>query len=388
MVCVSRPPLAGLRVVDFGLLLPGPFATRLLSDLGAEVIKVEPPHGDPGIVLLPGLQPFLERGKRSLRIDLKASGGSELALDLIASADVVLENFRPGVADRLGIGFARAAARRPGLVYCSISGYGQTGPDRDVPAHDVNAQAAGGAFAGALAVAAPITTPYLPFGDLAASLFAALTIAALAGGRECSSPAVHVDVSMQEAVAYMGVSRWGRYMAEGAQPQASDLVAYSPGAGVFRTADGGQIALAAIEDDFWSALCVTLGRADLTAPPYDTWAARMERRAELHAELAAAVAEIPRTILLTRLRAAAVPASPVRTVEEVWQDAHLRARGAIHGGPGDARVDYPARIGDERSYAADRLPRRGDERFVLDQLGISAEREQSLRATGALPAPS
>jgi crotonobetainyl-CoA:carnitine CoA-transferase CaiB-like acyl-CoA transferase len=189
-------------------------------------------------------------------------------------------------------------------------------------------------------------------------------------------------------MAYMSVSRWGRYMTEGAPPQATDLVAYSPGAGVFRTADGSHIALAAIEDGFWPELCATLG-LELADAPFDTWEGRMQHREHLHAQVAAAVARVPREPLLRRLRAAAVPASPVRTVEEVWSDAHLRARGAIDGGPGDARMHYPARIGHDRSYAPDRLPHRDrDERSVLDELGVSAKRERSLRANGALPAVS
>ena len=123
-------PLAGVRVVDFSLYLPGPYGTRLLADLGAEVVKVEPLRGDLVRTFVPGVYEFVNRGKRVVPLNLKAEGGLQLALDLIRTADVVVEGFRPGVAHRLGIGFEAAARVRPGIVYCSISGYGQTGPDR------------------------------------------------------------------------------------------------------------------------------------------------------------------------------------------------------------------------------------------------------------------
>ncbi len=140
---MESAPLAGLRVIDFGLLLPSPYASRLLADLGADVVCIHPPTGDPAHQLLPGLAPYLAKGKRSVRIDLKTPEGLDAALDFIASADVVLEGFRPGVADRLGIGFQAASRRNPTVIYCSISGYGQDGPSHSLPAHDGNIEASG-----------------------------------------------------------------------------------------------------------------------------------------------------------------------------------------------------------------------------------------------------
>jgi CoA:oxalate CoA-transferase len=374
-------------VVDLGLLLPGPFATRLLADLGADVIKVEPPHGDPGVDLLPGLAHFLERGKRSLRVDLKTRAGVGLVLDLIATADVVLEGFRPGVADRLGIGFAAASSARPGLVYCSISGYGQDGPDRDRPAHDVNAQASGGAVAGVLALGLEASTPHLPFGDLSASLMAALSITAALLARTPGSESVHLDVSMQEAVAYCSVPRWGRYLREGMPPQLGDLVAYAPGAGVFTTRDGRQLALAAMETPFWRRLCATLCLDHLGDPPFDTHEGRMRSATSLREEIVAALRRLSFSEATASLGSHGVPFSVVRTVDEVCDDDHLRARGAIRESSDGLVVDYPVSAGGQRSHSSDRKPdRAADEADVLAQLGIGPEDVLLLRAQGAFGA--
>ena len=250
---MTPPPLDGVRVIDLGLLLPGPFASRLLADLGADVIKVEPPWGDPGRTLLAGLTPFLERGKRAVRVDLRAEGAAEFVLDLVAGADVVIEGFRPGVADRLGVGFEAAAASNPRIVYCSISGYGQDGPAHRQPAHDANIQASAGALAGMLAAGEEPITPYLPMADQSAALFAALSIVATLyrtiGDGPPPTP-VHLDVSMQEAMLQVALPRWGTVLTGGGEPTAEELVAYSPGAGVFPTSDRRHVSIGAIEDKF------------------------------------------------------------------------------------------------------------------------------------------
>lgn len=373
-----------------GLLLPGPFATRLLSDLGADVIKVEPPTGDPGTTLLPGLAPFLERGKRAVQIDLKAEGGRELVLDLIATADVVLEGFRPGVADRLGVGFAAASERRPGIIYCSISGYGQDGPMRETPAHDANIEAAAGGYAGAIAIGEEPTTPYMPIADLSASMFAALSITAAiaqrAAGAGMREESVHLDVSMQEALTYFAVPRWGRYLADGVPPQAGDLVAYSPGAGMFRTADGRHVALAAIEDDFWTNLCTGIGRPELAEEPYTSHEQRMAHRWFLRPEIATAITQQQSTGLIETLSARGVPITLAKTVSEVAEDPHLLERGALTREGDGLRLDFPVRQGGrQRSFASPSYPDRElDEQTLLRELGISPEREAGLRASGAL----
>jgi crotonobetainyl-CoA:carnitine CoA-transferase CaiB-like acyl-CoA transferase len=340
---MQSQPLSGKRVVDFGQLLPCPYVSRLLGDLGADVVAVQPPSGDPAASILPGLAPHLSRGKDVVRIDLKQDGGLDRALDLVATADVVLEGFRPGVAERLGIGFEAVSARRPGVVYCSISGYGQSGPRRTVPAHDSNIQAAAGAFAGAIAAGAAPTTPYLPVADLSASMFAAFSVvsALLARERDPNAPAVHLDVSMEETMLALALPRWGQFLQTGTEPAAADLIAYSAGAGVFRTADGRHVAVAAIEDHFWAALCDGIGRPELAAAPYDSLAGRTEERSRLRGEVAVAVAATTSDTLMARLGELGVPVTLVRTASEVSRDEHLRERGAIEPAGAGIRVHHP-----------------------------------------------
>lgn len=351
-------PLAGYRVVDFGLLLPSPFTSRLLADLGADVISIHPPAGDPGYELLPGAAPHLHRGKRAIRLDLKDPDALATALDIVATADIVLEGFRPGVAGRLGIGFEAVSARRPGIVYCSISGYGQTGPKRVVPAHDVNIEASGGAFAGAIAIGEEPPTPYMPVADLSASMFAAFSVvsAVLGQVRGEVSESVLLDVSMEESLIQFALPRWGRYLTDGQEPVAEDLVAYSAGAGVFATADGRQVAIAAIETPFWTALCHGLGRSELAAAPYDTHAGRRAHRAELRERVAEAIAGRTATALIDELEPLGVPITLVRTVAEVAADDHLRARGAIVPAADGLRVTHPVVWSGTRPASADTDP--------------------------------
>jgi CoA:oxalate CoA-transferase len=348
---VKSGALFGVRVLDLGLLLPSPFATRVLADLGADVLCVHPPQGDPGRELLPGMWRHLQAGKGATNVDLKTPEGLARLLDLVAESDVVMEGFRPGVADRLGIGFAASAARRPGLVYCSISGYGQSGPRSAMPAHDANVEASAGVFTGMLAAGEPPMTPYLPLADLSASMFAVTSVlAALLQRAQADTPlpAVHLDISMEEATLAFGLPRWGRYLADGSPVLAEDLVAYSPGAGVFATADGRHVALAAIEDPFWAALCRAIGRHDLARAPHDTYTGRSADRARLRAELARVVVTQESKKLLALLDSAGVPATLVRTADEVVEDAHLQARKALRRTASGVEVAHPVMWNGER----------------------------------------
>jgi crotonobetainyl-CoA:carnitine CoA-transferase CaiB-like acyl-CoA transferase len=378
---VTAGPLAGVRVVDFSLYLPGPYATRLLADLGADVVKVEPHRGDPITGFLPGVYEILNRGKQVLTLDLKAPGGRELAHELVRGADVVVEGFRPGVADRLGIAFAACAASRPGLVYCSLSGYGQTGPDRARPGHDIGYEASGGAYAATLLTDDPLTVPHVAVGDVGGALFAATTICAhLAGPR---TQAVHLDVAMQEAVTHIAVTRWAAALGDEGDLRIEDLASFSPGAGFFRTRDGRWVALAAVEDKFWRGLCAALEAPALGEPPFDTHHGRMRARSELRGQLAEHVARVDLATLDALLREHDVPLDVVRTAGEVAADPHLQERGLFVRHPSGVHVDFPVIQGTRRSFGADGPPRR-DPPELLAALGLDAARIAQLRAAGAL----
>jgi crotonobetainyl-CoA:carnitine CoA-transferase CaiB-like acyl-CoA transferase len=295
--------LSGLRVLDLSIWRPGPYATSLLVPLGADVLKVEPPGGDP-MRLYPGLFAAVNEGKRSVELDLKDTVGRARALELATQADVLVEGFRPGVLARFGLDEAAVRSRSPGIVYCSISGYGQHDPRATLPGHDVNYQAWSGALTpdGGTATA----VPPLPTADLAAGLTAAFGICAAVLGRITSGEGTYLDVSMTDVLA-----TWtGPATPEAAGGTQADLPSGpTPGYGLFATADGGQVALGVInEQHFWASLCGELGLGEVAALGFDE---RRGRGAELQGAIAEAIAARPRDGLVARLVGAGVPVAPV-----------------------------------------------------------------------------
>jgi crotonobetainyl-CoA:carnitine CoA-transferase CaiB-like acyl-CoA transferase len=374
-------PLAGRRVADFSRLLPGPYCTRLLADLGADVIKVEAPAGDELKVMLPGLYGFLNRGKRVVRADLKSPSGQELAQAMLGWADVVIEGFRPGVAARLGIGYEDACRARPGVVYCSISGFGQHGPGRDRPGHDIVYEAMAGAFTGPMLVGNVPDRPHLPIGDLGAALFAALSVTAALGDRT-RSESVRLDVSMQEAVVYQAITRWGGFPATRRPPQVGELGNFSPAHATYRTRDGRHLALAAIEDRFWLRLTEALQRPDLSGPPYDSHAGRMAHREHLEGVIAAEIERLDLNDALALFERHDVPAGPVLGPEGVAADLHLVERGAIVDSDDGLLVDFPVRTEDRRSWSGSRAPDpERDLQSVCRDLGIEFRANRGLDRT-------
>ncbi len=346
-------------MVDFCLYLPGPYCTRALADLGADVVKVEPPRGDPIRAFMPGAYEFLNRGKDVVRLDLKDAAQLAEAHGLVRGADVVLEGFRPGIAERLGIGFAACAALSPGLVYASLSGYGQTGPDRDHPGHDIGYESSGGAFAATLAAGDDLALPPVAVGDLGGALFAATTICAHVAGRarDGARDAVHLDVSLREAVVHLSAPRWAQVLRAGGELRIEALANFAPGMGFFRTADDRWVALASVEDKFWEGLCTALGAPELAAAPYDRHEARMRARGELKRAIAVRIAAHDLESLVVALRAHDVPLDIVRDAEAVLADPHLAERAMFAAVEDGVHVDFPVRQGDTRSFASRDAPR-------------------------------
>ena len=246
--------LSGVRVLDLSIWRPGPYATSLLVALGADVLKVEPPGGDP-MRHYRGLFEEINAGKRSMVLDLKAQADGDRVRELASVADVVVEGFRPGVVARLGLDDAVVRASNPGVVYCSISGYGQQDERAALPGHDVNYQAWSGALTPEGGVGA---MPPLPTADLAAGTTAAFGICAALLGRTHTGTGAYLDVSMTDVL-----STWtGRTGAEPGRAGREDTSV--PGYGLFETIDGGQISLGVVnEDHFWSSLCHELSLDDL-----------------------------------------------------------------------------------------------------------------------------
>ena len=240
---LSEPwlPLKGIRVVDFSMFVPGPFASALLADLGAEVIKVEMLAGDPGRGYVPVQFETENRNKRSLALDLKNPAAKEIVHRLVRKADVVVEGFRPGVAKRLSIDFESLKSANPKLVYCSISGYGQTGPWRERPGHDVNYVAAAGALAFPGQWLKPPARSSLPIADMGGGSFAAVAIlAALHEGK-----GAFLDLSLFETAFFWAAMR------HGLDPEVDPRAHIFPVNDVFETQDGRRLTLGILEEHFW-----------------------------------------------------------------------------------------------------------------------------------------
>ncbi|MEQ8331399.1 MAG: CoA transferase [Longimicrobiales bacterium] len=330
-----------MRVVDLTQVMAGPFCTMLLADMGADVIKVEPPAGGDLSRRMGGADlrmkgsdnaPFLalNRNKRSVTLDLTEEGGREAARALAATADVVVENFRPGVAERLGMDYATLSAADPRLVYCSISGFGQTGPYADRPGFDLIAQA----MAGVLSVTGtPDGDPVkcgLPVSDLAAGLYGAAGILAALLARERTGRGQQVETSLFEAA--LGLSVWEstEYWATGRTPRAwGSAHRLNAPYQAFRTADG-HVVLAALTAAQWSALCGALDRPDLEADPrFASNADRMAHLPELVAAIESELSDDTTAAWIERLLAAGVPAGPLQTYPQVFDDPHTKARQMI-----------------------------------------------------------
>jgi crotonobetainyl-CoA:carnitine CoA-transferase CaiB-like acyl-CoA transferase len=261
-------PLAGIRVLDFSRLLPGPYAAMRLASLGADVVKIEQPGtGDPARGISPALHRALSAGKRTLALDLKDPAGREQALRLVDGADVLVESFRPGVMDRLGLGWQVLRERKPDLVMCAITGYGAAGPLADRAGHDINYVGWAGALAANADAGGRPVLPDMKVGDLlgGAALAVQGILAALLAVR-MGGPGRFVDVSMTHGVFahnVMPLAALNDAQAGDPPARAALLKGGVPCYGVYRTGDGRWMAVGALELKFWQACCAVLGRPDL-----------------------------------------------------------------------------------------------------------------------------
>jgi crotonobetainyl-CoA:carnitine CoA-transferase CaiB-like acyl-CoA transferase len=280
---MSLLPLEGVRVLDLSRLLPGGFCSLLLADFGADVIKIEDTGTGDYVRWAPpayeGADPSaggalflsLNRGKRSIRVDLKSEGGKEVLLRLVRDADVVLESFRPGVLDRLGVGYERLRQENPGLVYCAITGYGQDGPARDRPGHDLNYLALNGILGLTGDTDGPPVQSGAQIADLGGgALMGAIGILVALRERERSGLGQLVDCSMFDgSLAWLAMVAAAAFATgfgdrRGANPLAGAIICYRP----YRCADG-YVALGALEPKFWAAFCRGVGREDLLGSAFE-----------------------------------------------------------------------------------------------------------------------
>jgi crotonobetainyl-CoA:carnitine CoA-transferase CaiB-like acyl-CoA transferase len=331
-------PLAGLRVLDLTRLLPGPVATLHLADLGAEVIKIEDTGvGDYARTLGPDaakanaagqdslLFRLVNRNKKSLRLDLKQAAGVEVLLRLAASADMLFESFRPGVADRLGIGYEAVRAVNPRLVYCAITGYGQTGPWAQHAGHDLNYMAVSGVLEQIGTAGGAPAIPNLQIGDLLGGSLTAL-VGALAAviGAKATGQGSYVDIAMTDAVLAHNFFPLLTMQAEGRpRPRGEDLLTGGvPCYGVYRTADARYLAVAALEPKFWQGVCDVLDRPDLVA--FGLATGREGER--VRGELAALIASHPLAFWQEKFATVDCCVTPVLGLDETVVHPQIMAR--------------------------------------------------------------
>lgn len=380
-------PLSGVRVLDLTRLLPGPMATMHLADLGADVIKIEEPgSGDQGR----GLGPMngetswffqvVNRNKRSLRLDLKQPEGTGVFLRLARNADVILEGFRPGVADRLGIGYAAASAVNPRLVYCAITGYGQTGPLRERAGHDINYLALSGALDQICGPGGAPVVPNLQIGDLLGGAMTSLVavLAALLDAR-ASGRGRYVDVAMTDAVLAHAILPLVGVLASGRAPRRGEdlLTGGVPCYGVYPTRDGRYMAVGALERKFWQRLCTVMGCPELEPCHLASGAAGAHARAEL-ARLFRSRDQSEWSELFATVDCCV---TPVLSMEEALDSDHVKARGMAAKVGGVTQFAPPFGIGGCDLSDARPAPAVGaDGESILRDAGYSPDQIEALRA--------
>jgi crotonobetainyl-CoA:carnitine CoA-transferase CaiB-like acyl-CoA transferase len=393
-------PLSGLTVVDLTRVLSGPYCTMMLGDMGARVIKIEQPgRGDDtrawGPPFVAGESAYflsINRNKESLTLDLKNPASWRILESLLDRADVLVENFRPGTLDRLGLSYAEVARRWPRLVYCSISGFGHTGPRRAEPGYDAVIQAEGGLMSITGAADGPPFRLGVAIADIVSGMFAAqgITLALLA--RERTGRGQQVDVGMLDATAALLTYQAGIFFATGNTPgrmgnRHPTIVPYE----TFPASDG-DFVVAVGNDEQWRRFCGAIGARDLEDDErFATNRGRVSHYDVLRPRLAEKLRERPRAAWVDALKAAGVPCGAVREVSEVLQDEHLKARHMIesveHAVAGAVTVlGVPMKLSDTPGAVRTAPPALGQhtDRILRDDLGLGDREIAGLRASGAI----
>jgi crotonobetainyl-CoA:carnitine CoA-transferase CaiB-like acyl-CoA transferase len=392
-------PLAGVRVVDLTRVMTGPYCTMMLGDLGADVVKVEQPGkgddtrswGPPFVGEESGYYLSVNRNKRSIALDLKHEGGRAALWRLIEGADVLVENFSPGTIERLGFGYEAVRARRPALVYASISGFGQTGPARQRTAYDLILQGMGGVMSVTGQADGPPTKLGVPIADIAAGMFAAFAIAGALFGRERTGRGQHVDTSMLAGQVAMLTYQAGIWFATGQVPgrlgNAHPIVAPYD---TYATADG-YVNVAVGNDALWRRFCAALGLAELAEDPtYATNAGRITNLAALNAAIGPVLASYPTAEVVARLDAQSVPSGPIYDVGQVFADPQTLDQALVRETPhptlGSVTLTgFPYRLDGSALPVRRHPPLLGEHSAeVLTEVGYSAEEIAALVEAGAV----
>ncbi len=396
----NRGPLEGLTVVDMTHVLSGPYCTMMLADMGARVIKIERPGlGDDtrawGPPFVNGESAYflsVNRNKESVTLDFKRPDGRQVLDALIARADVLVENFRPGTLARLGLGFDAVHERHPRLVYVSVSGFGQTGPRRQEPGYDAVIQAEGGLMSITGGADGPGYRLGVAIADITAGMFAAYGVAVAVLARERTGRGQLVDVGLFDSVAALLTYQAGIHFATGAVPQRMGnrhptIAPYE----TFAAADG-EFVLAVGNDALWLKFCAVAGLADLAADPrFATNRSRVTAYDELRPLLERTLRTRPRRAWIEALMAAGVPCGAVRDLDQVLSDPQLAARDMVveleHSVAGAVRVlGVPVKLSESAGAVRTPPPSLGQhtDHVLQDLLGLDEAARTRLREAGAI----
>ena len=391
-------PLEGVTVLDLSRQLPGPVSTQILADFGADVIKIEDTRtGDdfrrvePRTKGVSARHMMINRNKRGLAIDLKSLEGRAIFLDLAKRADVVFEQFRPGVVRRLGIDYDAVRAANPKIVYCALSGFGQHGPLRDVVAHDPNYLSVSGILGliGRRGEAPAMTGPQIS--DLAAAHMATIGILLALRRAEHTGEGEYIDIALFDSAFSLAVTALSTYVGSGTAPTRGEERHNGrfPWSDIYETSDGGFVTISAIESHFYRNLCNALGRPEWTELQY----ADDTRQEEIRADLRRIFLTRTRDEWFAQLKDKEVCISPVLTVAEAAESEQVRARECLvphtHPVAGDTRLlATPIRMKNAPASIRRHAPALGEHSAeILASLGFDAARIAELAARGVVLVP-
>ncbi|WP_068112278.1 CaiB/BaiF CoA transferase family protein [Tropicimonas marinistellae] len=399
----GRPgPLSGIKVLDFSRILSGPYATMVLADLGAEVIKVEPIEKGDETRSFPPFQGelshyfiALNRNKKSIAIDLKTPDGQKIARDLARQSDILLENFRPGVMERLGLGYARLREENPKLIYGSITGFGQESPLADKPAFDIVAQALSGVMSVNREPGQAPNKLGIPLGDMAGSIFSLFGLLAALHERNVTGKGQHVEVAMLDSLIAMQGYLSQIYFVTGQSPQPvgtqhPSIVPY----GSFSTADG-HVIVACLTERFWHNFARCLGQEALISDPrFALYEDRLVNREALHEVIDMRMRQDSTAYWLARLETFDVPSAPILSIGDSLEQPHVRSRGLIetvhHPTQGEMQLVRGPITFDGQGPAPSTAPSLlgADTTDVLTRdLGMSEDEVAEMAARGVLKRP-
>jgi len=390
----SNPPLSGVRVLDMTQFLSGPFGTQILADLGAEVIKLEAPQGD----LARHIPPYfvgndsiyylsINRGKRSIVVDMKSAAGIALVHDLVLASDIVIENFRPGVLDRLGLSAAQLRESKPGLIWCSISGFGQTGPYRDKPAYDMIVQALSGGMSLTGETGGRPVRAGIPLGDLAAGMYAAIAVLAALHRRNDTGRGEYIDIGMLDCQAAMLCYQGAYFLHSGNVPgrqgRGHDSIATYR---TFTASDGVDVVVTANTDRMWVGLCAALGRPDLSEDArFLSGQLRYDNREQLWPLLDQAFLKHTADEWVPVLEREGIPVGVVNSLDRVMADPQIKARDMVIGlAAEDGRevrvMGNPIRLQEANASTPHYPPALGENSHAIltDVLGLDTSKIASL----------